>query len=170
VRHKSIFPSIYALTLAAVTLIGIEAMASLYSPSWPARALRSAEPVNVEFRSFADKPWMEEPFNTWLDRERTFDRPPGVSFRTVFVGDSFLEHMPTNRSLPAAVRNSSDALGKNRPRQSIWGSAALAPLATTIVFATLHFACRLTRWQSPSSQAMTSCATAKDLGMVCCRL
>ena len=60
--RKTVFATIYTLTLAAVTLIGIEAMASLYSPTWPARALRSAEPANVEFMSFVDKPWMAEPF------------------------------------------------------------------------------------------------------------
>ena len=130
-RRNVAFATIYTLTLAAVTLIGIEVMASFFSPSWPARALRSAQPVNVEFMSFADKPWMVEPFNTWgmRDRERTFDRPPRAGFRTVFVGDSFLEHMPTSRSLPAAVEELFRRVGQEGTEAINLGISGTGPIS-----------------------------------------
>ncbi len=99
------FGSIYFVILAAVTLIGIEVIASFYSPSWPAYALRSTPPVNSHPPS-ADLPaWMVAPFNSWgmRDPERAFGPAPAGTVRTVFVGDSFVEFQPLRKSLPAAV-------------------------------------------------------------------
>lgn len=99
------FGSIYFLILAAVTLAGIEVMASFYSPSWPAYALRSTPPVN-SYPPGADLPaWMVAPFNSWgmRDREHAFGPPPTGTVRTAFIGDSFVEFQPLRKSLPAAV-------------------------------------------------------------------
>jgi hypothetical protein len=41
------FAVAYGVLLVAVAIVGTEALASLFAPSWPARALRSTEPVNV---------------------------------------------------------------------------------------------------------------------------
>lgn len=100
-----VFGSIYFVILAAVTLVGVEVIASFYSPSWPAYALRSIPPVN-SFPPGADLPaWMVAPFNSWglRDRERAFAPAPAGTVRTAFVGDSFVEFQPLRQSLPAAV-------------------------------------------------------------------
>jgi lysophospholipase L1-like esterase len=99
------FGSIYFVILAAVTLVGIEVIASFFSPSWPAYALRSTPPVN-SFPPGADLPaWMVAPFNSWgmRDRERTFGPAPAGTVRTAFIGDSFVEFQPLRQSLPEAV-------------------------------------------------------------------
>jgi hypothetical protein len=98
----------FGLILAMVTLAGIEAIASFYAPPWPARALRSSEPVNGDgtvSKSFADKPWMFKPFNSWgmADRERTLAKPADVRFRSIFIGDSFVESALTRYKLPEVV-------------------------------------------------------------------
>lgn len=100
-----VFGSIYFAILAAVTLVGIEVIASFYSPSWPAYALRSMPPVN-SFPPGADLPaWMVAPFNSWgmRDRERAFGPAPAGTVRTAFVGDSFVEFQSLRQSLPEAV-------------------------------------------------------------------
>jgi len=100
-----VFGSIYFAILASVTLVGIEVIASFYSPSWPAYALRSMPPVN-SFPPGADLPaWMVAPFNSWgmRDRERAFGPAPAGTVRTAFVGDSFVEFQSLRQSLPEAV-------------------------------------------------------------------
>ena len=106
-RKRLIFAAVYGLILAAVTLAGIEALASFYAPAWPARALRAASPVNpvsAAVKPFREFPWLATPFNSWgmRDVERTVAKPAGT-FRAVFVGDSFVESPYTPLSLPAAV-------------------------------------------------------------------
>ena len=44
---KGWFTAVYCIVLLAASLVGIEAAASYFAPAWPARALRSVEPVNV---------------------------------------------------------------------------------------------------------------------------
>lgn len=100
------FSAIYFVILAAVTLVGIEILASFYSPSWPAYALRSTPPVNSFPPGTGGLPdWMTAPFNSWgmRDVERAFGPPAAGTVRTVFVGDSFVEFQPLRKSLPAAV-------------------------------------------------------------------
>ncbi|MDP2376750.1 SGNH/GDSL hydrolase family protein [Reyranella sp.] len=130
--QHAVFGAIYALILVTVTLLGIEAIASFHSPAWPARALRSTEPVNwlaADAGSFADKPWMVEPFNSWgmRDRERSVAKPAGVGFRSVFIGDSFLEALPTSRSLPAAVEQRFAAVGRTDTEAINLGVSGTSP-------------------------------------------
>ncbi|MBS0518399.1 MAG: hypothetical protein JSR90_06880 [Proteobacteria bacterium] len=86
----------YNVALFVLMLAGIEYLASFYAPAWPARALRTIPPVNAD---------PDKPFNSWgmYDRERTLAKPPGVRFRSVFVGDSFVEFDPDGRTLTRAV-------------------------------------------------------------------
>lgn len=80
---RLVFWAIYGLLLGGVTIAGAEVVASFLVPSYPARDIR---PIAVT--SSADIV-----YNDWAlrDRPRTFARPPGVTFRSVLVGDSFLE-------------------------------------------------------------------------------
>lgn len=111
------FGAIYAVVLTVATLAGIEALASFYAPSWPARALRATGPVNpvsAAAEPFKDQPWLATPFNSWgmRDSERTVAKPAGA-FRAVFVGDSFVESPLTPLSLPAAVARRFPESGRN---------------------------------------------------------
>lgn len=90
------FWPIYGLALLALVLLGAESIASGSVPSWPARELRpipiDALTVNVK-TVFADAPELVPMYNDWAmrDRPRSVVRPPDVQFRSVLVGDSFLE-------------------------------------------------------------------------------
>jgi hypothetical protein len=105
-RKRLAFGAIFGAILVAVTLAGIEFMASFYTPSWPARAMNPREPApeRVLGTPFKRQPWLADPDNSWgmRDRERTVVKPPGT-LRAVFVGDSFVESRFTPLSVPAAV-------------------------------------------------------------------
>jgi hypothetical protein len=102
--RKRWFGVIYGVILVVVTLAGIEGLASFYAPAWPARALRSISPVN---------PDPSNPFNSWgmNDRERSMAKPADVTFRSVFVGDSFVEFAPNKQTLNKAVERRADEAG-----------------------------------------------------------
>jgi len=107
-RRHGLYAAVFGAILAAVTFAGLEGMAALEAPPWPARALRSTAPVNplpADAAGLAGKPWLSEPFNSWgmRDRERSVTRPAGVSFRSVFIGDSYLEFQLTRRWLAMEV-------------------------------------------------------------------
>jgi hypothetical protein len=107
-RRGVAFGAVFALVLTAATLVGIEALASFFVPSWPARELRWTAPINpvsAANEPFASRPWMADPFNSWgmRDRERSVTKDPPYRARAVLVGDSFVEASFTRRSLPAAV-------------------------------------------------------------------
>jgi hypothetical protein len=59
------------------------------------------------FKSLADKTWMFQPFNSWgmADRERTLAKPPDVRFRSIFIGDSFIESALARYKLPEVVEH-----------------------------------------------------------------
>ena len=80
---RRLFWPAYILLLIGVILAASEAIASFLVPSYPARDMR---PINVTSTP-------EITYNDWelRDRPRTFERPPGVRFRSILVGDSFLE-------------------------------------------------------------------------------
>jgi acetyltransferase AlgX (SGNH hydrolase-like protein) len=90
------FWPIYGLVLLAIVVAGAEYIASYSAPSWPARDLRpvpvTALTVNVK-AVLGDSPDLIPTYNDWAirDRPRSIARPPNVAFRSVLVGDSFLE-------------------------------------------------------------------------------
>ena len=96
-NRKIWFWPIYILLLLGVTLAGTEFVSSFLVPSWPARDLR---PISVGALGenvaamFADFPPRLIPhYNAWgvRDRPRSIERPADVRYRSVLVGDSFLE-------------------------------------------------------------------------------
>ena len=106
--RKRIYAIVFGLILAGITLVGLEVLASLEAPPWPARALRSTPPVPVQptdFASLAEKPWIFEPVNSWgmRDKERSIAKPAGGGFRSVFIGDSYLEFQLTRVTVPGEV-------------------------------------------------------------------
>ena len=101
------FWPVYIVLLLGVTLAGAEYIASFSVPSWPARDLRpipiDALTVNVA-KVFAETPELVPFYNDWgiRDRPRSITRPPDIRFRSVLVGDSFLEGS-FNPATPAAL-------------------------------------------------------------------
>ena len=95
---KAFFWTVYGLLLVAVTIGGLEVLASFYTPAWPAFELRPIVASSADMRqikTLADAPQSIPFYNSWglKDRERTIAPPPGIRSRSVFVGDSFLEGM-----------------------------------------------------------------------------
>lgn len=93
---KAWFWTVYGLLLAATTIGGLEFVASFLTPAWPAYELRpfAVSPTGLrQIKTLADAPESIPDVNSWglKDRERSLDKPPGIRFRSVLVGDSFLE-------------------------------------------------------------------------------
>ncbi len=94
------------MLLLCTALIGAELVAWLITPSWPAYLLRPAPvSVNAVAQWSSGMPDVTFATNSWLmrDRERSVAKPPGVAFRSVFIGDSFLEGGFTRAALPARI-------------------------------------------------------------------
>ena len=105
---RSLFWPVYLLLLLGVTLAGTEGVASFLVPAYPARDLRPI-PADVLQRNlaeaFATTPDLVPVFNDWAlrDRPRSIVRPPDIRFRSVLVGDSFLEGFFVRAPLSAYV-------------------------------------------------------------------
>lgn len=130
--RRRIYGIIFGLILAGVTLLGLEVLASFEAPSWPARALRSTPPVNVQptdFAGLADKPWVFEPYNSWgmRDKERSLAKPAAGGFRTVFIGDSYLEFQLTRPTLPGEVERRFIEAGQPKAEMINLGISATGP-------------------------------------------
>jgi hypothetical protein len=118
-QARRFFWPLYIVLLLAATLAGSEAIASFLVPSWPARDIR---PIAVTSTP-------EIAYNDWAlrDRPRTFERPPGVRFRSVLVGDSFLEGAFVRAPLPAVVERDLAALGQTDAEAINFGVSATGP-------------------------------------------
>lgn len=131
--RKRIYAIVFGLILTGVTLAGLEMLASFVAPSWPARALRSTPPVNVQSADFAeflaDKPWMFEPYNSWgmRDKERSIAKPAADGIRTVFIGDSYLEFQLTRLTLPGEVERRFLEAGQPNAEMINLGISATGP-------------------------------------------
>lgn len=113
------FWPLYLVLLLGAALAGSEAIASFIVPSWPARDLR---PIEI-----ASSP--EVTYNDWAlrDRPRSFDRPPEVRFRSLLVGDSFLEGIFLRAPLSAFVEQRLAAGGRADAEAINFGVRATGP-------------------------------------------
>jgi hypothetical protein len=118
---KGAFWLVYGLLLAGSTLAGLEMIAFLFVPPWPARMLRP-----MASQASADP----HSYNTWgmRDRERSIVRPSGIRLRSVFVGDSFLEGGFTRAPLPARIEERLAAAGHADIEAINLGVSATGPL------------------------------------------
>lgn len=117
---RRFFWPIYLVLLVGVTLAGSEAIASFLVPSWPARDIR---PIKVTSTP-------EITYNDWAlrDQPRTFERPPDVRFRSVLVGDSFLEGPFLPAPLSAFVERRWAAAGNADLEAINFGVSATGPM------------------------------------------
>src|ERR1043165_8770953 len=102
--------------MIAAAIAGSEAIASFIVPSWPARDLR---PIEVS-------PSPDVIYNEWAlrDRPRSFDRPPGVRFRSLLVGDSNLEGVFLRAPLSSFVEQRLAAAGQTDSEAINFGVSA----------------------------------------------
>jgi len=95
---KAFFWTIYSLLLVVATVGILEIGASFLTPPWPAYDLRpivASSSMMRQIKTLADSPQSIPFYNSWglKDQERAIERPVDIRFRSVFVGDSFLEGM-----------------------------------------------------------------------------
>jgi lysophospholipase L1-like esterase len=98
---RALFWLAYGTLLLGLTIAGAELVASFMVPEWPARMLR---PVAVA-GTVQNSDGMRLSYNAWgmRDRERSVERPAGLRFRSVLVGDSFLEGLFVPDPLAASI-------------------------------------------------------------------
>jgi len=130
--RKRLYAIVFGLILTGVTLAGLEVLASFAAPSWPARALRSTPPGTVQssdFAGLADKPWVFEPNNSWgmRDKERSIAKPADGGFRSVFIGDSYLEFQLTRLTVPGEVERRFIEAGQPKAEMINLGISATGP-------------------------------------------
>jgi hypothetical protein len=116
--QRFFWPLTLVLVLAAA-LAGSEAIASFIVPSWPARDMR---PIEVA-------PLPDVAYNDWAlrDRPRSFERPADVRFRSILVGDSFLEGVFLRAPLSSFVEQRLAAAGQTDAEAINFGVSATGP-------------------------------------------
>ncbi len=90
----------FATLLVALTLAGLEALSAFVVPSWPMRELRPIQVSNAAIASTLSGSQAMPEYNSWglRDREHPLQKQAGL-FRTVLVGDSFLEGAFVEKSI-----------------------------------------------------------------------
>ena len=118
-KAQRFFWPLYLVLLAGAALAASEAIASFIVPSWPARDMRPIEAVSSP----------EVTYNDWAlrDRPRSFERPPDVHFRSLLVGDSFLEGIFLRAPLSAFVEQRLAASGRADAEAINFGVRATGP-------------------------------------------
>jgi hypothetical protein len=129
-RRRLWFWGAYAVLLAAVTIAGLEFMSSFVVPPWPERELR---PIvisnNKQLKTLQDSGLSPRGYNSWglRDRERSLLKPAGIDFRSILVGDSFLEGGFVDRSPAARIEELWAAAGRRDMEAVSLGIAATGP-------------------------------------------
>ena len=108
----------YSLILIGATVLATEIVASFLVPPWPARDIRpeAAETLRAGYaEALAEQPDLIPNYNDWAlrDRPRTFARPAGVQFRSVLVGDSFVEGQFVREPVSSHIEKLWAAEGRN---------------------------------------------------------
>ena len=118
-KAQRFFWPLYIVLLFGAALAGSEAIASFIVPSWPARDMRPIEVTSSP----------EIAYNDWAlrDRPRSFERPPDVRFRSILVGDSFLEGIFLRAPLSTFVEQRLAASGRADAEAINFGVRATGP-------------------------------------------
>jgi hypothetical protein len=118
-KKRITFWLLYVVVLVGVTIGGAEIVSSFLVPTYPARDIR---PVTV-----VSKPDLA--YNDWAlrDKPRTFAWPAGIDFRTVLVGDSFLEGFNVRGPLSEFVGDRLKEAGRSDMETINFGVSATGP-------------------------------------------
>lgn len=119
-KARRSFWAAYILLLFGVTLAGTELIASFLVPSYPARDIRPIEVTSTP---------PDIIYNEWAlrDRPRSFVRPPGIAFRSILVGDSFLEGAFVRAPLSAFIEQRWSDAGHRDMEAINFGVSATGP-------------------------------------------
>lgn len=130
-KRKLLLPTLFGILLCGVALVGIELLAWAFTPAWPGYLLR---PLPISHASVArwnsGMPDIVFATNSWLmrDRERSLAKPQGVAFRSIFIGDSFLEGGFTRAALPARIEGMLVGQGQEDVEAVNLGVAGTSPI------------------------------------------
>lgn len=130
-KRKLLPKFLFGILLCGVTLLGIELLAWIFTPAWPGYVLR---PLPISHASVArwnsGMPDVVFATNSWLmrDRERSLAKPQGVAFRSIFIGDSFLEGGFTRAPLPARIEGMLVGKGQEDVEAVNLGVAGTSPV------------------------------------------
>lgn len=123
------FWTAFTILLSMVTIAGLEFLSSFAVPSWPARELR---PIFItsdvpSTTAHATKPILS--YNSWgvRDWERSTQKPAGVNFRAVLVGDSFLEGGFVDKPIGAQIEDLWAKAGRRNSEAINLGVSATDP-------------------------------------------
>lgn len=129
-KHRALWLwSTFIALLAIVTLAGLEVLASFVVPPWPARELRPIDATNLPSLDILASTNTQPHYNSWgeNDRERSVQKPAGTEFRTVMVGDSFLEGAFVTKPVGTRVEQLLQAQGHRDMEIVNLGVSATAP-------------------------------------------
>lgn len=128
-EHKRLwFSGLFAALLVAVTVAGLEVLSSFVVPSWPARELRPIEVSNAAVARTVTGTQPVPTYNSWgmRDREHPLQKP-AATFRTVLVGDSFLEGAFVEKSVGMRMEALWQSEGYRDREVTSLGISATAP-------------------------------------------
>jgi hypothetical protein len=120
----------YVVLLTAVAIAGLELMSSFVVPPWPERELR---PIVIshgkQLKTLQESSMSPRSYNSWgmSDRERSLLKPADIDFRSILVGDSFLEGGFVDRPLAAHIEELWTAAGRRDMEAVSLGIAATGP-------------------------------------------
>ena len=122
--------STFIALLAMVTLAGLEVLSSFVVPPWPARELRPIDARNLPSLDILASSQTQPHYNSWgeNDRERSVQKPAGTEFRTVMVGDSFLEGAFVTKPVGARIESLLQAEGHRDMEIVNLGISATSPV------------------------------------------
>lgn len=130
-KRRATFWLAYGALLIVTLLAGTEGIAWLVTPAWPGYLLRPA-PVGVDAVAqwSGGMPDVVFATNRWQmrDRERSVAKPANIAFRSLFVGDSFLEGGFTRAALPARVEGRLVGAGREDMEAINLGVAGTSPI------------------------------------------
>lgn len=124
------FWAAFVVFLVAVTLAGLEVLSAFVVPPWPARELRAIEVVPDRLpKTLTKSSQPPSNYNSWglRDRERSMQKPLGIDFRSVLVGDSFLEGGFVSSSVGMRVEDLLSAAGRRDMETVSLGISATGP-------------------------------------------
>ena len=129
-RRQPWFWGAYAVLLIAITIAGLEFLSSFVVPPWPERELRPIVVARGQtLKTLQDTSVRLDGYNSWglRDRERSMLKPAGINFRSILVGDSFLEGGFVDRPLPTHIEDLWNASGRHDMEAVSLGIAATGP-------------------------------------------
>jgi hypothetical protein len=129
--RKLVLWILYAGLLLAATIAGLEGLSALVVPAWPALELRPIDALAVNMAALKSivSPALVPTYNSWglRDQERSLAKPAAIEYRSVLVGDSFLEGSMVTRPVGQRIESLWSQAGRNDMEAINLGVSATGP-------------------------------------------